>query len=136
MFFGYDGYYGKKFIAKHTVNGKPDSALVFNRESPPYLFAAAVTVAVYAWIVRNKKIIADDQQLIISEKEKIRCRKNHGGNFTKRLGVVWAAVPFASFHMSDRFSPAVIWKLIAAMFKNKASGGYGKTPKFFAICAI
>jgi hypothetical protein len=71
VYFGYDGKYGTKFIAKHTVNGKPDSSLVFNRTSPPYLFAAGIAVLVYAWIVRNKKIIADDQQLIISETEKI-----------------------------------------------------------------
>jgi hypothetical protein len=71
VYFYYDGHYGKKFIAKHTVNGKPDSSLIFNRTSPPYLFAAAVAIAVYAWTVRNKKIVADDQKLIISENEKI-----------------------------------------------------------------
>jgi hypothetical protein len=71
VYFYYDGNYNEKFKAKHTVRGKPDSSLVFNRTSPPYFFAAAVAFVVYAWVVRNKKIIADDQQLIISENEKI-----------------------------------------------------------------
>ena len=71
VYFGYDANYNKKFIAKHTVNGKPNSTLVFNRKSPPYMLAAAIVLAIYAWTVRNIKIIADDQQLIISEKGKI-----------------------------------------------------------------
>lgn len=70
-YFGYDANYNKKFIAKHTVNGKPNSTLIFNQKSPPYMFAAAVAIAVYAWTIRNKKIVADDGQLVLSEKEKI-----------------------------------------------------------------
>ena len=71
VYFGYDAKYNKKFIAKHTVNGVPNSTLVFNQKSPPYMFAAAIAIAIYAWVIRNKKIIADDGQLILSENEKI-----------------------------------------------------------------
>jgi hypothetical protein len=70
-YFAYDASYNKKFIAMHTVNGKPNSTLVFNQKSPPYMAAAAIAIAIYAWVVRNKKIIADDVQLILNEKEKI-----------------------------------------------------------------
>jgi hypothetical protein len=71
VYFGYDAKYNKKFIATHTLNGKPNSTLVFNQKSPPYMLAAAIAIAIYAWTVRNKKIIADDGQLVLSEKEKI-----------------------------------------------------------------
>jgi hypothetical protein len=69
--FFYDGYYSKKFIMKHTKNGVADPTLVFHRKSPPYFMAGAIAIAIYALAVRNKKIIADEQQLIISKKEKI-----------------------------------------------------------------
>ncbi|MFA5292945.1 MAG: hypothetical protein WC496_07930 [Phycisphaerae bacterium] len=71
VWFAYDGFRNEKFIKKHTTNGKRDSTLVFHRKSPPYLLAAAAAVAIYAFMINGKKIIADEQQLILSEKEKI-----------------------------------------------------------------
>jgi hypothetical protein len=72
IWFAYDGYYSEDFKAKHTKDdGTADSTLVFNRKSPPYLIGAAVLLGGYLFIIRNKKIIADEKELIVSDKEKI-----------------------------------------------------------------
>jgi hypothetical protein len=72
IWFTYDGYYSAAFKAKHTKDdGTPDSTLVFNRKSPPYLVGAAVLLGGYLFIIRNKKVVADEKELIISDKEKI-----------------------------------------------------------------
>jgi hypothetical protein len=70
--FAYDGYINKDFIAKHTDDkGTPDSTLVFNQKSPPFFVAAAVLFCVHLFIVKNKKLVADENELIFSAKEKI-----------------------------------------------------------------
>jgi len=70
--FAYDGYFNKKFIEKHTdEEGNPDSTLVFNQKAPPFFAGAAVLLGVYLLTIKNKKIIADESELIISPKEKI-----------------------------------------------------------------
>lgn len=70
--FGYDGYFNEKFKEKHTdKNGTPDSTLVFNQKSPPFFIAAAVLLGAYLFVIRNKKLIADENELVISNKEKI-----------------------------------------------------------------
>lgn len=66
--FAYDGYLNEKFIADHTKNGKADSSLVFNQKGPFILLAAIAALTVYLFIIKNKKIIADDNQIIISKK--------------------------------------------------------------------
>lgn len=71
VYFAYDGYYNQTFIRKHTNIGKPDSTLVFNRKVPPVLLIAAAAVAIWYWKVKDKKIIADDEAIIFSEKDKI-----------------------------------------------------------------
>jgi hypothetical protein len=71
VWFFYDGYFNDKFKAKHTKNGVADTTLVFHRKGPPYFLAGAVAVAIYSLIARNKKIIADEQELVLSAKEKI-----------------------------------------------------------------
>lgn len=71
VYFAYDGFRNKKFIANHTTLGKPDATLVFNKESPPFFVAGAVVLAVWFWIVKDKKLIADEQELVFSEKDKI-----------------------------------------------------------------
>jgi hypothetical protein len=70
-YFAYDGYFNKTFIKKHTNLGKPDSTLVFNQKSPPFFFAGAVIFAVWFWKVKDKKLVADDEALVFSEKDKI-----------------------------------------------------------------
>jgi hypothetical protein len=70
--FAYDGYINKDFKEKHTNDdGRPDSTLVFNQKSPPFFVAAAVLFCVHLFIVKNKKLVADENELIFSAKEKI-----------------------------------------------------------------
>ena len=66
-----DGFYNEEFKAKHTKNGIPDSTLVFNQKSPPYLMGAAIILAGFFFALKNKKIVADENQLVISSKTKI-----------------------------------------------------------------
>lgn len=64
----YDGYYNKAFIEKYTVDGKPDSTLVFNQKSPPFLFVAAALLA-GRWVrIRKRKVVAGDTELVINDK--------------------------------------------------------------------
>ena len=70
--FAYDGYINKNFIEKNTdENGKPNSTLIFNQKSPPFFAAAAVLFGVYLFVVKNKKLIADENELVFNNKDKI-----------------------------------------------------------------
>jgi hypothetical protein len=70
--FAYDGYINKNFIKKNTGDdGKPNNTLVFNKKSPPFFIAGAVLFGVYLYAVRNKKLIADENELVFSTKDKI-----------------------------------------------------------------
>lgn len=71
--FGYDGYLNKGFIAEHTgEDGKADSTLVFNQKSPPFgLGIAALLAGYYFLMIRNKKLVADENDLIVSATDKI-----------------------------------------------------------------
>jgi len=70
--FAYDGYINKSFITKHTNDeGTPDSTLVFNQKAPPFFAAAAVLFAMYLFVIKNKKLVADENELIFSPKERI-----------------------------------------------------------------
>lgn len=80
--FFYDGTRNEKFIAKHTKNGQPDHTLVFHRKAPPYMIGAAFLIAIYAYSMRNKKIIADDESLILSDVEKIQYKSIESINKT------------------------------------------------------
>lgn len=69
IWFGYDGYFNEKFIEKHRDNdGNPDSTLVFNQKSPPFFIGAAALLAVYLFILKDKKLIAEGKELIFSGK--------------------------------------------------------------------
>jgi hypothetical protein len=72
IWFGYDGYFNAKFIEKHTVNDKADSTLAFNRHSPFYLGGAAIVLAAYLWSIKDKKLVADENELRISGDEIIK----------------------------------------------------------------
>ncbi len=64
----YDGYINKNFIEKHTDSeGRPDSSLAFNQKSPPFFLAAAILLALRLYTTKGKKIIADDDNLVISK---------------------------------------------------------------------
>jgi hypothetical protein len=65
VWFWYDGHYGRKFIKDHTnPDGTPDSTLVFNLKSPPYMLIAAVLIGARLWMLKDKKIVAGDKELI------------------------------------------------------------------------
>lgn len=72
VWFGYDGYVSKKFKAAHTQqDGKPDGTLVFNRWAPPLFFAGAVLFGLYLSKIKNRKMVAGESELVISDKERI-----------------------------------------------------------------
>ena len=70
--FAYDGYINKKFIEEHTgEDGKPNSTLAFNQKSPPFFVGGALLLVAYLYSIRNKKLIADENELIISNNKRI-----------------------------------------------------------------
>jgi hypothetical protein len=80
IIFAYDGYLSKytwsrrhSFYQEHVIdnNNKPDGAMKFNRISPPIFIVAAVLLGGYLFTIKNKKIIADENDLIVNDKEKI-----------------------------------------------------------------
>jgi hypothetical protein len=62
--FAYDGKYNQKFIDKHTVDGVADSTLNFNRKAPPFMIGAGILLGIYFVVIKGKKIIADDSNII------------------------------------------------------------------------
>jgi len=72
IWFAYDGYLNKEFINEHTDdNGKADSTLFFNQKAPPFGVGLAVLFGVYFLVIRNKKLVAEENELIINPTEKI-----------------------------------------------------------------
>lgn len=70
LWLGYDGYVSKSFIAEHTdEQGTPDSTLVINQKAPPFFIAAAVLIAGYFYAIRNRKLVADENELVIAGKK-------------------------------------------------------------------
>jgi len=68
----YDGYISEDWIDKHTnPDGTPQAYLVINQKAPYVLSVAALLMGVYFFMVKDKKLVADENELIISEKEKI-----------------------------------------------------------------
>jgi hypothetical protein len=69
----YDGYFNDKWIEEHTdTNGNPETYLVFNRKAPPYFIGAAVFLGAYLLVVRNKKVVLDESNLVVA-KRNIAC---------------------------------------------------------------
>jgi hypothetical protein len=70
--FAYDGYLNRTFIEKNTDdNGKPNSTLIFNQKATPLFVAGAVLFGVYLFVVKNRKLVADENELVFSAKERI-----------------------------------------------------------------
>jgi len=68
----YDAYFNEKFKEKYTdADGNPTGWLVINRKAPPYLIGAAALLGVYLFAMKDKKVLADENELIISDKERI-----------------------------------------------------------------
>jgi hypothetical protein len=69
----YDGYFNKKFIDEHmTPDGQAQGWLVVNRHAPYYLGGAAVVLAAYFWAIRDRKLVADENELRINGDETIK----------------------------------------------------------------
>jgi len=78
IIFAYDGYLSKyewslrrSFYEKHVKDGKPDFDMVFNQKSPLVFVALAAVTTAWFWARKNKKLLADENELIISDKERI-----------------------------------------------------------------
>ena len=72
VWFTYDGYFSEQFREKHTLpDGSPDSTLLFNQKSPGFFVAAAIAVAVWFVMVKDNKVVADDNCLVIKNKQRI-----------------------------------------------------------------
>jgi len=67
----YDGHYNQSFKEKHAPDGKPDGTMVFNQKAPAYLVGAAALLGVYLLVIRNKKVVAEDNALVIDGKTSI-----------------------------------------------------------------
>lgn len=68
----YDGYFNERFREKHTsIDGRPDSTLAFNQKAPFFCLAGAVALAIWLRAVKNRKIVAESDGIIINDKEKL-----------------------------------------------------------------
>jgi hypothetical protein len=68
----YDAHFNEEFIKKYTDNdGNPTGWLIINKKAPPFLIGAAVLAGVYLFSLKNKKLIADENELIINNKKRI-----------------------------------------------------------------
>jgi len=68
FWFAYDGCYNEAFAEKHTnQDGTPDSTLVFNRKSPPYLFGAVFILGIYLFVIKDKKVVASEDSLVVGK---------------------------------------------------------------------
>ena len=72
VWFYYDGHYSKKFIDRHTKQGQPDPTLVFHQKyALPIFGTAAVVLFLAFWGLKSKKVVADEQELVLSDGNKI-----------------------------------------------------------------
>jgi len=80
IIFAYDGYLSKyKWSGRYSFykeqvldnDGKPTPTMNFNRKSPPFFIAGAVLLGAYLFAMKNKKLLADENELIISNEKRI-----------------------------------------------------------------
>jgi hypothetical protein len=71
VWLGYDGYFNEEFRQKHTVGGKRDATLFFNQKSPALLVGAGVLLAAYLFAIRNRRIVAEENELVFGAKERV-----------------------------------------------------------------
>jgi len=66
----YDGYFNENWIKEHIdADGNPETYLVVNRHAPPYFIGGAILLGVYLFVIRSRKIIAGENELVICDKE-------------------------------------------------------------------
>jgi hypothetical protein len=72
IWFAYDGYFNKTFMQENTNdNGQPNATLVINQKAPPFLIGTAGLLGIYFFAIKNKKLLADDRELVMSPQRKI-----------------------------------------------------------------
>jgi hypothetical protein len=72
LWFAYDGYLNKKFIAEHmTEQGQPDDTLVINRYAPPFLVLGALLLGACWYAIRSRKLVAAEDALVFPGGRKI-----------------------------------------------------------------
>jgi len=74
----YDGYLSKyqwslrrSFYQEHAPDGIPDGTMKFNRRVPFALVAISIIAAIWYSKVKDLKVVADEKELVIGEKETI-----------------------------------------------------------------
>jgi hypothetical protein len=68
----YDGYMNEKWIKEHTNDdGSPMAYLIVNRTAPFVLLPSCLLAGAFWFLVKDKKLVGDENELIISENEKI-----------------------------------------------------------------
>lgn len=73
LWFGYDGYFNRRFIAEHTTEqGSPNGTLLFNRKAPPFFVGGALLLGIYWCVIRNRKLVAAEDALVFAGGRKIR----------------------------------------------------------------
>jgi hypothetical protein len=55
----------------HVKDGQPDDTMIFNQKAPIFLGVAAVALGIRLWAIRNRKLIADENELVVSDRQKI-----------------------------------------------------------------
>ena len=71
IWLGYDGYFNQKFIEKNSPEGVPNTTLVFNQKAPPFFIGISVLLGIRLLLISKKKLIADENELIISDSDRI-----------------------------------------------------------------
>ena len=66
--FFYDGNYNQAFIEKHSPDGIPDATMTLNKKAPTYLVGGTVLLGIYTLVIRKKRVIAEDNSLVIDGK--------------------------------------------------------------------
>jgi len=68
----YDAHFNEEFIKKYTdADGNPTGWLIINKKAPPFLIGAAVLFGLYLFSLKNKKLIAEENELVINDKKRI-----------------------------------------------------------------
>ncbi|MBN2455060.1 MAG: hypothetical protein JXB29_00760 [Sedimentisphaerales bacterium] len=69
--FAYDGYLSRSFYNKHVKDGIADDSMKFNRSAPIFLVGLAAVLGWRFHCLVNKKVIAGEDGLILSNGKKI-----------------------------------------------------------------
>ncbi len=78
IIFGYDGYLSKyewskrrSFYDENVIDGKPNETMIFNRIAPIALIFGAAVLAFRFQMVKNRNLVADDNELVFFDGAKI-----------------------------------------------------------------